>query len=359
MSVGAQTPWWLLDERRADHSKDSRTIARQLDEGLLTICPALVDHVAELEDAVAAQYRQWREVSSRSADRTGEPPTTLADPLRALLVNALNTGMAVAAAAEARRLEAAIDEELTTGTVSLEDSVNETFAAQYARRAVERQAVDYDAAAVAHLKHNAAMESSPEATDELIIRNVAAEIAESHPPVVARATTLSAARYGVQAFAEQCGLIGGKEWVVPAAGCPFHESMDGQRVPVDRCFTVVTDGPSAPHTSFVAGEGCPANCPCVQRATLADLETHDPRFLATYDGVSVTAAGQSVPPLSGREREVFLAHRRPDETFQNLLERVHEEHSVRGGARDLGVAKKTLYRWFDSYIDGFDRYSGR
>ncbi|MFC7196971.1 hypothetical protein ACFQL4_23785 [Halosimplex aquaticum] len=56
---------------------------------------------------------------------------------------------------------------------------------------------------------------------------------------------------------------------------------------------------------------------------------------------------------------MYRAHARPDETFVDLLRRFERTRSVRGGARELGVAKKTLYRWFDAYLVDFDRYSGR
>lgn len=248
----------------------------------------------------------------------------LRDPLEEALGAALPVAVDHRAADVARRLGAQLD---VDATVSVDVDPG-GFPERYARRALHALLVA--------------------ATDR----------GEIDTRTVAVATLLLADRAAAQTVAAATGAVTAKRWVQPGEpGCPVHAGLDGTVVAADRCFTVAAGG--IHWSAFLVGEDAPLACTCSQDAVVETVAPAAPRALAAPDGVTVHVHGDPVSPLSDRQREVYRDHARPDESFPAFLHRVHGEYSVRGGARALGVAKKTLYRWFEAHVEGFDRYSGR
>ncbi|MFC7140917.1 hypothetical protein ACFQMA_13920 [Halosimplex aquaticum] len=255
-------------------------------------------------------------------------------------------------------IRAAVDDEASTlaarveARVAYDGDVSVTvdpdgFARQYARRGLS-SLLDR-AVTAAHRTLHATVVGTGRPRERF------STLATAQSRILATATLLLAARCGSQALAAECDLVTAKQWrTADEAVCPVHGTVSRKR-PVQRCF----GEPAVGGTAYVVGERTPLACSCIQRVVLGPVARTDPRALATSDGVTVKQGGDPVKPLSDREWEVYRAHARPDETFVDLLRRFERTRSVRGGARELGVAKKTLYRWFDAYLVDFDRYSGR
>ena len=352
-----------------DDPARSQRVGR-LEAALEAACPPLAERLPAVRATVEDGYRAWIE----GADPTpnGGPDADLSTPkegpdapgfaaeLRAPLEAAVLDGIVTAAAHEADALEARFE---TQVEADVEVSVNadcDGFGTRYGRRTLDRHLRAAEAAAV---------EAVEAGTDDFV---------RSHAEVVSVAALLLAARTGVQAVADSCGGVAGKRWIVPeAAPCPLHDGAaeaagadgadeadgadgaDGRTVPVGECFAV-PEAQGVAASAFLVGEHRPFACSCLQEPVLGAFRSEEPRALAALEGVSVRrVTGEEIEPLSEREWEVYHEHARPGETFADLLGRFHDTRSVRGGARELGVAKKTLYRWFDKYVEGFDRYSGR
>lgn len=336
--------------------------AGRLRDGLAAACPPLTGRLPALRESVAEGYRDREDgldafvaaVRAGGPGPAGRPPRLgLPAALRAPVETAVLEGTVTAAAHEADALEAHVEAQLAADADVSVGVDPDGFAARYARRTVDRLLQAVEAAAAGYLRRAVRDDDAPRPADAL------AALADAHARLLAPAALLVAARCGSQALASACGAVVAKRWVVPeTATCPLHGSLDGHAAPVERCFPVPAELGAAA-SAFVVGEHRPFACPCVQRAVPGPLPAEEPRAVAAREAVTVRVDGDPVDPLSDREREIYREHARPGETFADLLARVHETRSVRGGARELGVAKKTLYRWFDKYLDGFDRYSGR
>lgn len=352
--------------------------------------PALANHADALRATVAERYRAQADAlrdavpdafpddaddadaapdddADGSDDGVPGAATTVAAldldrDLRSVVTDAALDTLDVAAADATAALEADVAAACPGDvTVTVDCDARDTFAARYLRRQLDR-----DLAAVAAAVERAlgailvAVACGDGDADDArrAVSGALDDLAARHAPLVASAATLAAARYASQAVAESTSLVTEKAWQPPAsdATCPVHDHRDDP-VAVECSFRVPTTDPDRPRAAFVVGEDRPLACRCSQAVVLGSVPA-DPRDLAAADGVTVTRDGDRVEPLSDREREVRREHARDGERFEALVRRVHDSHSVAGGARHLGVTKKTLYRWFDKYVEGFDRYSG-
>lgn len=330
-------------------------------------CPPLDGATDDLHDRVAAVYDDLRDAVTASTDPDDQPSVEAADALaaaeftaslRATLLEATLDGVGTAADYATDRLAEDLADRLPRSDASVTVSVDpsSTFAARYVRRQVE-WAVTALASAVREYLGDALAAVPGTTPDERRVAAGAVDVlAGWHPPLVAGSTTLWALRHGVQAVAESVALVTGTRWRVLEGSCPHHDEVDGTVTGVEACFVV--PGDDGPRCAYVVGEDRPFGCRCLQEPALGTVP-HDPRALATDGAVTVTVAGERVTPLSDREHEVYREHAADGETFADLVRRVHDEASVAGGARALGVTKKTLYRWLDKYVADFDSYSGR
>ena len=336
----------------------------RLRAALEAACPPLAERLPAVRATVEDGYRAWIGGVDRAPKDDPAPPGLVAE-LREPLEAAVLDGIVTAAAHEADALEARFEAQVDAD-VEVSVCVDcDGFGTRYARRTLDRLLRAAEAAA-------------PRAVE------ARSDGYEAHAQMVSVAALLLAARTGAQAVAGSCGGVAGKRWVVPeAAPCPLHDGpgradeavgadradgadeavgvdgADGRTAPVGDCFAV-PEARGIAASAFLVGEHRPFACSCLQEPVLGAFPSEEPRALAALEGVTVRrAGGEKVEPLSEREREVYREHAHPGETFTDLLVRFHDTRSVRGGARELGVAKKTLYRWFDAYVEGFDRYSGR
>ena len=356
----------------------------RLEAALEAACPPLAERLPTVRATVEDGYRAWIEgtdptpegdldadvatpggdLDADVATPEGTPASSgLAAELREPLEAAVLDGIVTAASYEANALEARFEARVDAD-VDVSVAVDcDGFGTRYARRTLDRLLRAGETAAVE------AVEAGANAEAGANVEAGADDLVCSHARVVSVAALLLAARTGVQAVSGSCGGVTGKRWVVPeAAPCPLHDRADGvdragaagsRTVPVGECFPV-PEARGVAASAFLVGEHRPFACSCLQEPVLGSFPSEEPRSLAALDGVSVRRAdGEEIEALSEREREVYHEHAHPGETFAGLLARFHDTRSVRGGARELGVAKKTLYRWFDTYVEGFDRYNGR
>jgi len=334
----------------------------RLSTALEVACPTLTDRVPDLQTQIGECYRGCREnadafVTAHRARALAADPSAgqlgLATALRDAVLTAARDGAMLAGEREAAVLANRVETELRPAVdadVSIAVAWDEAVADRLARL-VDRILHRTQWAVAERLRLATVGGGDPAARYE--------DLAGAHARTLAVCALLAAARCGSQLVASECDLVAAKRWVrLRRAPCRAHGRVHEITVPAAGSFGAPASADRA-QSAFVVGDHVPFSCSCLQRAVLGRFPTDDPRAVAAHDGVSVAVGDDPVEPLSAREREVYRRHADAGESFADMLGRFEATRSVRGGARELGVAKKTLYRWFDAYLDGFDRYSGR
>jgi hypothetical protein len=349
---------------------DSRTTLHDALTDLVTDCCRDLRHALDGEPVAAGPDRTTSgpvgggSTTAEPADATPTPHARLdafdlAPAVVQRLQQAATEPRRTAATAERDRLESALTARLPDGyAVVLDCDPESAFVVGYA----DRLLAGLGASVASEIRRRLA-DALDSSRPRVELDRARADLGHEFESL-ADAVDRLARRVGRQAVAETVSVVTDREWVA-RDDCPHavHESLAGVTVAADESFAVDAEGTI--RSAFVVGEDRPLTCRCRTHAVVP--ETPDaPRELAALDGVTVRRVGdgaddetERVEPLTERQREVKQAHAREGETFPELVQRIHRTDSVRGGARRLGVAKKTLYRWFDAHVPGFDRYSGR
>lgn len=318
------------------------------------------------DDLEAVVKEQWPEEPQKSfwpfieAILQGVDFAALAAGLGAIAAEAARRALEIGAAAEARRLQPALQEIAgDEAEVGIAFDVTDTLALRLIREHAARRMTRTSEDVKEHVRQTLANVAESRGNVQQAVRALRETVdglSASRAWLIARTETLQAARGGAQALAESTDLIQAKRWRhsgrTGERARSWHVAMNGVVVGKTESFVVpkVNDKKQPrdyPKRAFIVGEDSPFNCACTQEGVLRDdLKTLTLDELARVKGVTLTWRRPRMGTAgTERKREILAAHGEPGESFVDMLRRLDAAGSRNQLYQELGVSKRTLYDW--------------